>query len=79
MYIISVLFRGKTIQEISTFISSSSEGWESFHALLYTFETSNVVLQFTVSDSGGKITDQKHFGFGNMEKWVSKFDYSRND
>ena len=77
MILIKIMFKGNAFQEVSTFIGSGEAGWSEFHLFLYMLEKSDLVLQFTVSDASGKITDQRHFGFGQMEKWVSVFDYSR--
>jgi len=69
MYIIKIMYNDKSVGSISTAFED-----ETFFNLLYSFETSEVVRQFTVSDAGGIMTND-HFGYGKLHKWVETFNY----
>lgn len=69
MYIIRIMYNDKSIGSVATKFDD-----ETFFNLLYCFEVSDLIRQFTVSDSGGIMTND-HFGYGKLNKWVTKFSY----
>ena len=69
MYIIKIMYNDKSIGSICTTLED-----ETFFNLLYSFEVSSVVRQFTVGD-GSAIMTNDHFGYGRLHKWVEHFNY----
>jgi hypothetical protein len=65
------MYNDKSIGEVCTEFYG-----ETFFNLLYCFEISEAVRQFTVSDSGGTVTNLR-FGYGKLKKWVTKFVFSK--
>ena len=72
MYIITIMFKDNTTHSITTPYG------ENLFNLLWTFETSDVITAFRVCDGSGVI-NQESFHYGEMKKWVVKFNYGRDN
>jgi len=46
--------------------------------ILFILQESEYVCQFKVSQGAMTCNEPREFGFGNLEKWVNKFNYNLN-
>jgi len=72
MYIVTIMFTDKTTHSVTTGYD------ESIFNFLWMLEVSNIVSEFRVSD-GSSIMSQESFHYGEMKKWVIKFNYGRDN
>jgi len=70
MYIITIMFNDRSTHSIVTHYGSP----EKFFNVIWIIENSPHVKSFTVSDASG-VMSQDSFCYGEIKKWVTKFNY----